>query len=70
MVLVSYFGLKFLENVNMYIIMWFLNRIDDEKLKSVVYYRPEGVPLITVSNHQSILDDPCLLALILGPCIY
>jgi len=42
-------------------------RDDDnhKKLISLITSRPKGVPLITVSNHRSILDEPCLLSVIM-----
>lgn len=37
---------------------------DNEKLYKAVYGRPHGQGLITVSNHNSELDDPCMIATI------
>eukprot|EP00250_Pteridium_aquilinum_P009125 c18458_g1_i1 orf=1-1452(-) len=38
-----------------------------EKLLNVVSHRPQGQPLITVSNHVASMDDPLVLAAILPP---
>lgn len=41
---------------------------DDEHYETFlnqIQYRKKGVPLITVSNHRSVLDDPCILGSIL-----
>eukprot|EP01041_Mallomonas_annulata_P011961 gene11961-25056_t len=42
-------------------------KIDDnyEKFTEVLVSRPRRVPLITVSNHRSVMDEPVLLASIL-----
>lgn len=38
-------------------------------LHNAIEHRPHGIGLVTVSNHQSVLDDPFLLASILPPRI-
>ena len=49
------FWLEFLNSATVY---------DNEKLFKAVYGRPPGQGLITVSNHNSELDDPCMIATI------
>ena len=39
------------------------HRVED--LLKLVFHRPKGRPLLTVSNHQSVMDDPGLWALLL-----
>ncbi|CAL8094024.1 unnamed protein product [Orchesella dallaii] len=38
-----------------------------EVLVDAVFKRPSGVPLITVANHESCMDDPALIGLALSP---
>jgi len=37
-----------------------------ECLRKVVWERPKGIPLVTVSNHVSCIDDPAIPSLIPG----
>ncbi|XP_072026963.1 tafazzin-like [Amphiura filiformis] len=56
---IAIFGTAFLSRVWL---KW-ANHFDGynlESLQDVVDNRPEGTPLITVGNHESCLDDPCL----------
>ncbi len=42
-----------------------LDIVDLDKLHRAILERPEGVPLVTVANHASMLDDPGLMSVLL-----
>ena len=49
--------------MNLFLISEWANHFQDYNLASLealIDNRPEDTPLITVANHQSCLDDPCL----------
>ena len=31
-----------------------------ERLQKVIWERPRGIPLVTISNHASCMDDPVI----------
>lgn len=39
------------------------NRNGNEKVISLIHNRPAGVPLITVTNHESMLDEPLIISI-------
>ncbi|KAF5197795.1 Tafazzin [Thalictrum thalictroides] len=55
-----------------HVFMHGLNRVQvygAEKLEKALLHRPEGKPLITVSNHVASVDDPFVIASLLPPSV-
>ena len=54
---------KWVTPLSMVLLIGFAQKVqikNMERLQKVIWERPRGIPLVTISNHASCMDDPVI----------